>query len=56
MQDKFRVEAWRCYLCDELEAPRLGRSRQLFRVLANIWTNIHTILGKGWKTSPVVHS
>jgi hypothetical protein len=34
MQDKFRVEAWRCYLSHELEAHSPRRSRQEVRVFS----------------------
>ena len=57
MQDKFRVEAWRCHLSHELEAHSPRRSRQEIRVFAAplCLHKIHAILGKGLKFSPVVH-
>jgi hypothetical protein len=57
MQDKFRVEAWRCHLSHELEAHSPRRSRQEIRVCSTppSQTKIHTILGKGLNVSPVIH-
>ena len=49
MQDKFRVEAWRCHLSHELEAHSLRRSRQKSGLSQNIATPNSHHLRKGFE-------
>ena len=57
MQVEIRVEVRRCHLSHELEAQVMERSSRKTRVFSILPsnTNIHTILGKGLKNSPVTH-
>src|SRR5260370_33655439 len=57
MQVRFRVEARRCHLSRELEAHSAGAvaGRSGFPRYYYLKRKLHTILGKGLKTSPVVH-